>query len=437
MDKKRDYSEKFAKIIPQTFYARLSDGEQEQVKRLAFSLLFSQQELRIFIEALIDLQMWQEPDLFAWWQAEESQEDLPARSLKKKRFKALELLLADLRHQEKVYASGLNRLKRPYALNMVAEETRGKIAGLCPVASEKTVCCNLRTIDTVQNCGFGCSYCSIRSFYPEGKIIFAKNLRHHLAQISIDPTRYYHFGSGQSSDALLWGNKHGVFDDLFWFAANNPNILLELKTKSNNVQWLNELVPPPNVVISWSLNPDIIIENEEHWTANLEERLAAARQVVMRGVKVGFHFHPIFYFKGWQDAYQAVVAKVLAQFKAADVLFISFGSLTFSKAGMQRLRGSRIMSKALQMEMVPNPEGKHTYPKAVKVEQFRFLYHLFNAWHNQVFFYLCMEEAYFWEAVFGQCYPSNAAFEQSFGDWVGRKVPLDFKSSPCKKENTP
>ena len=39
-----------------------------------------------------------------------------------------------------------------------------KVFGQCPVASEKTVCCNLMTIDAIQGCSLGCSYCSIQTF---------------------------------------------------------------------------------------------------------------------------------------------------------------------------------------------------------------------------------------------------------------------------------
>ncbi len=62
-------------------------------------------------------------------------------------------------------------------VNLVVEEKSDKILGKCPVASVKTRCCNLLTLDAAKNCGFDCSYCSIQSFYNQNKIAFDKLFR--------------------------------------------------------------------------------------------------------------------------------------------------------------------------------------------------------------------------------------------------------------------
>ena len=40
------------------------------------------------------------------------------------------------------------------------------------------------------------------------------------------------------------------------------------------------------MVCSWSLNPSVIIDNEEHFTAGLKERIEAARILADKGIKV-------------------------------------------------------------------------------------------------------------------------------------------------------
>ncbi len=35
----------------------------------------------------------------------------------------------------------------------------------------------------------------------------------------------------------MWGNKEGILDALFDFAKSNPNVILEFKTKSNNIKY--------------------------------------------------------------------------------------------------------------------------------------------------------------------------------------------------------
>ena len=134
------------------------------------------------------------------------------------------------------------------------------------------------TLDAVENCGFGCDYCSIQSFYHGDEIHFDSRLTEKLNALELDPESIYHIGTGQSSDSLMWGNRYGVLDALMTFARRHPNVILELETRSKNVAWLLKNPVPPNVICIWSLNPATIIENEEPLTASLEDRLAAAQR---------------------------------------------------------------------------------------------------------------------------------------------------------------
>ena len=80
----------------------------------------------------------------------------------------------------------------------------------------------------------------------------------------------------------------------------------DCKTKSNNIKYLLEHKVPKNIICTQSLNTQTIIDNEEHLTASLTKRINAARRVADKGVKVGFHFHPIVEYKGYLDEYQKI-----------------------------------------------------------------------------------------------------------------------------------
>jgi spore photoproduct lyase len=291
---------------------------------------------------------------------------------------------------------------------------------MCPVASEETVCCNLRTIDAVENCGMGCSYCAVQTFYGD-EVVFDAKLKEKLEAIELEDDRFYHIGTGQSSDALMWGNQHGLIDDLCDFARAHPNVLLEFKSKSKNVAYFLKHPTPPNIVLSWSLNTPTVIRNEEHFSASLEQRLRAARQVADRGIKLAFHFHPMVHYDCWQEDYAALAAAVTEQFDPSEVLFISLGSVTFIKPVIKALRQRATPTKMLQMEMVPGAKGKLSYPHELKVEMFGHMYEAFAPWQDDVFFYLCMEQASLWHSTFGFAYETNEAFEIEFGRRVRMK----------------
>ena len=408
-----EYAGKFEKYRDQTLLSRLDSAHQEFIRGLAEEYRFTFQELRQVSEAALDLWMWGEKPLRAWWEEGEAGLNRRGKARKEHLLRSLQARLQELRAGAKVYpAQDLEEPAVP-SLKKVLRQSDRKIIGLCPVASGETVCCNLRTLDAVENCGFGCSYCTIQTFYGD-EIAFDPDLSEKLRTIELDPERFYHIGTGQSSDALMWGNQHGMLDALCDFARQRPHVLLELKTKSKNVAYFLEHGVPANLFLSWSLNTPTIIRNEEHFTAGLEQRLDAVRLVADAGVKVAFHFHPIVFYEGWEEEYGEVVKEVMARFVPGEVLFVSLGTVTFIKPVVRAIRQRGWQSKILQMELVPGPKGKLSYADAVKERLFGHLHRCFAPWHGEVFFYLCMEAVRFWETTFGRVYRSNEAFEADF-----------------------
>ena len=394
----------------------LSQEVQNFLLQLADDFRFTFQEFRKVVEFERDLQMWGEPAIQEWWKTQ-AVEDWT----KKKFLQKLDDFIAHLKNSPAHYIAGGEQptcTKQDSVINI--QTSARKIEGLCPVASEETVCCNLRTIDAVENCLFGCSYCTIQTFYKQ-QINFDSQLQKKLKQIKIDPKKYIHFGTGQSSDSLAWGNRNGILTDLCNFAQKNPNILLELKTKSANISYFREQIIPANIVLTWSLNPQLIIEHEEHFTASLQKRLEAAREVSRLGIKVGFHFHPLIYFSGWEDEYSRIAAFILKNFKPQEVLFISFGTVTLIKPVIRKIRQLGNQTKILQAPLSKDPKGKYTYPDRLKIKLFSHMLQQFSSWREQVFFYLCMEKPAIWQQTFGFSYPSNEDFERAFGRQVMKK----------------
>ena len=297
---------------------------------------------------------------------------------------------------------------RKYSFSKI--EKKGIGLGACPVASEGTRCCNLLTLDAVESCGFDCSYCSIQSFYNQNKVGIDKDFKKKLENLQLDPNQTYHIGTGQSSDSLMWGNRDGILDSLFEFARKNPNVILEFKTKSHNIEYFLENDVPSNIICSWSLNTQTIIDNEEHLTASLDKRINAARTLSNKGVLVGFHFHPIVQYKNYLDEYGEVYRRLQNEFTSDEVVFISMGTLTFIKPVIKQLRQREMKTKILQMPF-ETINGKQSYSIETKKEMFKHCYNSFNLWHEKVYFYMCMEAHSLWKDVFGYEYKNNDEME--------------------------
>ena len=316
-----------------------------------------------------------------------------------------------LKEQNNSYTN-LSKFDKPKTIKPVLRTENKPSLGLgrCPVASPRTRCCNLMTLDAVEKCGFDCSYCSIQSFYHGNEVVFDSGFVDKLARLELDPGEIYHIGTGQSSDSLMWGNHQGVLEALCEFAESNPNVILELKTKSRNISWLLENPVPKNVICTWSLNPQTIIDHEEHLSASLEQRIGSARAVADKGIVVGFHFHPIIHYQGWRPEYAEICESIVNQFDADEVALVSMGTLTFTKSVMKTIRNRDLTSKILQLPLEPSA-GKLSYPPEIKKQLFTHVYGQLQEWHKNVFFYLCMEPPEFWPEVFGYDYRSNEEFE--------------------------
>jgi spore photoproduct lyase len=419
-NKKFNYNKKYDSFQNKTLYEKLNHDVQEVIRELSFRYKFTFQEFRQVVEMARDLEMWQEKTLAQWW-SEQSESELIIES-KIAFFRALRSHIKELKNTEKSYQDfDKVRFREKNTKRIVKSEASDSFYGMCPVASPKTVCCNLRTIDAVENCSFGCSYCTIQTFYTSD-IRINQNLEEKLKSIDIEKDRFYHFGTGQSSDSLAYGDRDNILSAHCNFAAAHPNILMEFKTKSKNTAFFLDNDIPANVVCSWSLNPQTIISNEEHFTASLSERLHAARSVADKGIKVAFHFHPMVYYSEWESGYADIAGKIIEMFNQDEVLFISFGSVTLIKPVIQKIRDLGNPSKILQMDFVTDPHGKYTYPDATKVRMFTHMYQAFKSWHDKVFFYLCMEKSDIWLKSLGYVYDTNEIFEIEFGKSTMKKL---------------
>jgi spore photoproduct lyase len=219
----------------------------------------------------------------------------------------------------------------------------------------------------------------------------------------------------------MWGNTDGLLEELFSFARERPQVILELKTKSANIAYLLENPPPPNVLVTWTLNSRQVIDFEEHGTASLDERLEAAARVAAAGSLVGFHLHPMVPHLGWEEAYGEVFSRLLAEFDPARVAMVSLGTLTFIKPVIRAIRERGEKTQVLRMPLT-GTAGKLSYPETIKTELFRFAYRSLAPWHRKVFFYLCMEPAELWEPVFGFSYQDNENFEAAMKNAYLEKI---------------
>ena len=365
-----------------------------------------------------DLRQWKEPHFFSL--ADYQKIDRRQDGRKGDAYlSALRKHMDNLRKSETDYSSFIPDFRPRSKYRTVFSDEKivlGKCP--CPVDGEKTRCCKLTTLDAVMQCPFSCSYCSVQSFYTENEIHAVSDLKEKLLHLEISPDTW-HIGTGQASDSLVLGDDYGTLSALSAFAEAHPDLVIELKSKSGRNVFDRKY--PANMIFTWSLNAPTIIEKEEHMTASLKGRLENAERARDKGALVGFHVHPMVYFKGWEDEYRYVVSEIEKRFSPDDIILISIGTLTFTKSVLKHLRERGDESRVLEMDLVP-AAGKFSYPLETKRKMFRHVYSSFSEdYHKDVFFYLCMEDPSLWQPVLEREYSCDKDFE------------LDMKESYMEK----
>jgi len=402
-------------------YNKLNGEERDFISRLSGQYRLTFQDIKMLTDIARDLAIWDEGTLADYWIIPE-EGGLKDKQLKQHLMNGVKEVWEGLKKGLNDYSNFSGETDSSGKTDFISLEDESTILGACPVASEKTRCCNLKTLDVVLNCGFDCTYCSIQSFFDNDRVYFHSNLEEKLGNLNLDRDKRYHIGTGQSSDSLMWGNREGILDKLNAFARTNGNVILELKTKSRNISWLLEKNVAPNIFVTWSLNTPVIIKNEEHFTATLEQRLYSARKVADRGIPVGFHFHPIVHYKGWEKDYCSITSAIQERFSPDEVAMISLGTLTYIKPVIRKIRDREMRSKIMEMPMV-DAGGKLSYPLSIKEELFGTVYNSFSGnWKDSVFFYLCMEDKTLWQPLFGRSYGDNEEFEKDMIDSYFKKV---------------
>ena len=412
------------KLASIPLFIKLEREQQKWLVTLAKTWPLSFQQLRMITEYCADMVCWNvgSPQQFYNPAAAEQVKGKKAAAII---FQQIKTGYDTVKNSEKKYDSRATAItgERKFPAEQIVETPlNGNIMGICPVASEKTRCCNLNTLDAVQQCGFDCSYCSIQSFYHNNQVRFIEDIDSHLEKLDLNPDQIYHIGTGQSSDSLMWGNRYGLQESLSRFAERHPNVILELKSKSGRIEYFLEHQPPYNMVFTWSLNPSVVIEHEEKGAAGLDKRLESARLLADRNSPVGFHFHPIVWYEGWQNDYTSIVSSLTEMFQPEEVVMISLGTLTFIKPVIKRIRQRFLNSSILQMPMEESG-GKLSYPFGVKKELFSTVYNAFpKRWKEEVFFYMCMEDESLWQPVFGRSYSTNEKFEADILNSYMKKI---------------
>ncbi|MFA5270727.1 MAG: spore photoproduct lyase family protein [Candidatus Omnitrophota bacterium] len=269
----------------------------------------------------------------------------------------------------------------------------------CP-CTKQHISCGYWILNLGFGCPFDCSYCFLQCYANFPGIVLPANITDFFTQFDSmykNLKKPIRIGTGEFCDSL-------ALDDITEYSTRlipylrDKNISFELKTKSNNIANLLKIKSSKNIIISWSLNPPSIVENEELLTANLNARLDAARAVQEKGYSVAFHFDPIIYSEAWKELYKDVIDELYKKTKA-PFAWISLGTLR-SHRSLKNINELRFpQSNIFYGELLLGEDKKLRYPEYLRKEIYSYMVKSIREHDSKTPLYFCMENKDIWSIL--------------------------------------
>jgi len=323
--------------------------------------------------------------------------------------------------------------KKDISVNMDKETLRlidfkGEFFKPCP-GTKGYICCGYHILNTGTNCPFNCSYCILQVYFNQPSLRVFVNLEHELDTVGhfldLNHKKLFRIGTGEFTDSLALDHVTDWSKTLTRFVNAHKNVVLELKTKTDNINGLFSSSYRERIVVSWSMNSIAISAKEEHGATSIIKRLKAAKRCQEEGYIISFHFDPLIYFKDWKNGYLKTIELIDKYINLKKVIWISMGCIRYIPALKFIIRKRHHDTHILDGEFITGLDGKMRYFKPIRIEMYSFMKEFLDKLENNLGLYLCMESPEIWLKSFGWS-PENS---NGLSDYLNKRVNKLYKTN--------
>ena len=272
----------------------------------------------------------------------------------------------------------------------------------CPGTRSYT-CCGYQILHMGTFCTMDCSYCILQAYFHPPLLQYFVNydqLLMELDRLFLNKT-LTRIGTGEFTDSMIWDDWTNLSELLVPKFSKQSRTVLELKTKTVNINTLKALHHNHKTIVSWSLNTPSIIKNEERHTASLSARLHAAAKCESWGYPIGFHFDPLVIYDGCEEEYASVIDQMFSYVSSENIVWISLGTFRFVPALKSIIQKRFPKSKIIYGEFISGLDGKMRYFKPLRIDLYRKIVSYIRDYAPDVTIYLCMEDDEVWQKSLG------------------------------------
>lgn len=235
------------------------------------------------------------------------------------------------------------------------------------------------------NCIYDCHYCYLQGLFPSAHLVCFTNLQDfftnttHLIRARSNLKEPFFLSLSYDTDLLAFESIYPFCRKWIEFASRTNNLIVEIRTKSNNFQSLIDIASIPNVLFSWSLSPDIIAQKYEVGAPKPTSRLSSLQQAIQNGWKVRLCFDPIIAIPDWPAIYANYFHHLFQQLDPNSIYDVTLGSFRMSSQHLKQARKHRPDLSILQRNWNVQ-QGVASYSKTKRREISSFLLEKLSQW---------------------------------------------------------
>ena len=185
------------------------------------------------------------------------------------------------------------------------------------------------------NCIYDCRYCFLQGMYSSANYVIFVNFedfdKEIEAVIQDNKDKKITFFSGYDCDSLALENLTGFAKHITNIFAKYPDVDIEFRTKSVQTEPFTSIEPLNNVIVAYSLMPNLMSKVLDNKTPSILKRINTMSHLAAKGWKICLRFDPLIHGKNWEKLYKELLENIYNTIPSHSIHSVSFGPLRFPK----------------------------------------------------------------------------------------------------------
>ena len=185
------------------------------------------------------------------------------------------------------------------------------------------------------NCIYDCRYCFLQGMYSSANYVIFVNFEDFDKEIEEviqdNKDKKITFFSGYDCDSLALENLTGFAKHITNIFAKYPDVDIEFRTKSIQTEPFTSIEPLNNVIVAYSLMPNLMSKVLDNKTPSILKRINTMSYLATKGWKIGLRFDPLIHGKNWEKLYKELLDNIYNTIPSHSIHSVSFGPLRFPK----------------------------------------------------------------------------------------------------------